>query len=155
MPRRSCVSCIPEYHYKKACVWLCHTIHTPVNTRSPLYCLAVRGMDQSCMFLSLEDCAAVVSSCLLSPCSAWALQVFAYCGRLISQGVYSELLERPDKCWWLVVGPVFVARVCDESFRKCTRTGMGKGTGTGTGTGEGTDTCPGMGKGTGTGPGTV
>lgn len=107
------------------------------------------------MFLSLEDCAAVVSFCLSSRCSAWALQVFAYCGRLISQGVYSELLVRPDKCWWLVVGPVFVARVCDESFRKCKRTGMGKGTGTGTGTGEGTDTCPGMGKGTGTGPGTV
>ena len=107
------------------------------------------------MFLSLEDCAAVVISCLSSRCSAWALQVFAYCGRLISQGVYSELLVRPDKCWWLVVGPVFVVWVCDESFRKCKRTGMGKVTGTGTGTGKGTDACPGMGKGTGTGPGTV
>ena len=77
---------------------------------------------------------------------------------------------RPDKCWWLVVEPVFVVWVCDESFRKCKRTGMGnstgtgkgtdacpgmgKGTGTGTGTGKGTDTCPGKGKGTGTGTGT-
>lgn len=54
----------------------------------------------------------------------------------------------------LVVGPVFVVLVCDESFRKCKRTGMGKGTGTVTGTGKGTDTCPGMGKGTGSGKGT-
>ena len=53
---------------------------------------------------------------------------------------------RPDKCWWLVVEPVFVVWVCDESFRKCKRTGKEKVTGTDPGTVKGSLKCSGIGK---------